>query len=155
MDIRKLERRDVDALLELYTHYLSEDNVPPLAEQTKIQIWDAISRNPCVNYFVIERETMLIAACILTITPSFIRGGHAFGVIEHVVVHTNYRKMGYAQRILHHAIEYAWSHHCTEIMLLSGAHNHGAHQLYQKLKFDGERKKGFVLFHPQCTQNLR
>lgn len=149
MVIRKLEKNEIDSLLELYKHYTSEENVPELTEKTKIEIWEAITQNPCVNYFVIETNDKIIASCILTITPSFIRGGKAFGFIEHVVVHSDYRQNGYAQKILNHVMDYAWENSCTEVMLLSGSYNQKAHQLYRKLEFDENRKKGFILFKPK------
>ena len=49
MVIRKLEKNEIDSLLELYKHYTSEENVPELTEKTKIEIWEAITQNPCVN----------------------------------------------------------------------------------------------------------
>jgi len=146
MQVRKLEKNEIDSLLELYKHYTSEENVPSISNDTKIQIWNAITENPCINYFVIEQDEKIIASCILTITPSFIRGGNAFGFIEHVVVHSDFRQKGYAQKILNHTIEYAWENKCTEVMLLSGSHNERAHKLYRKLGFDENRKKGFILF---------
>jgi len=148
MQIRKIKIDDVDSLLDLYNHYVSKDNIPNLSQQTVEEIWDEISRNPCINYFVIELDNKIISSCILTITPSFIRGGKAYGVIEHVVVHKDYRRKGIAQIILKQTIEYAWQNECTEIMLLSGSNNENAHQLYRKLNFDEKRKKGFILFKP-------
>jgi len=146
MEIRKLEKSEIDSLLELYKHYTSEDNLPDLSEQTKSQIWDAVTQNPCINYFVMKTENTIIASCILTITPSFIRGGKAFGFIEHVVVHKDHRQKGYASNILKHTIDYAWTNECTEVMLLSGSKNLVAHQLYRKMDFDENRKKGFIQF---------
>ncbi len=148
MKIRKIRTEDIDALIDLYKHYLSSENLPILSEKEIKKIWDSIVANPCINYFGLELDNKLISSCILSITPSFIRGGNAFGLIEHVVVHTEHRRKGVAQQIMRYTLDYAWENGCTEVMLLSGSQNTRAHHLYQKLGFDPERKKGFIIFKP-------
>lgn len=150
MEIQKIKEKDIHSLIDLYSHYLNEKEVPTLSKQTVQEIWDNIEDNPCINYFVGKLENTLVASCILVITPSFIRGGKAFGVIEHVVVHSSHRRKGLAQELVCFAVEYAWQNGCTEVMLLSGSNNKNAHRLYEKLGFDKERKKGFIRFKPMC-----
>ena len=104
--------------------------------------------NPDVHYFVLEIEDKLIAACILSITPSFIRGGDAFGFIEHVVTHSDHRRVGHAETLIRRVLDIAWSRGCTEVMLLSGSANHNAHAMYEKIGFDKKRKTGFVIWRP-------
>ena len=146
MKIQKINENDINSLIDLYSHYIDKKNVPDLAIQTIKEIWENIKKNPCINYFVIKINEALIASCILTITPSFIRGGKAFGVIEHVVVHSNHRRKGLAKKIINFALTYAWQNGCTEVMLMSGSNNLNAHRLYEELGFDKDRKKGFILF---------
>lgn len=150
MKIRKIKKGEIDSLLDLYKHYTAEENIPVIDINTKNEIWEAIVQNPCINYFVKEINQKIIASCILTITPSFIRGGKAFGFIEHVVVHRDFRKMGLAKELINSVLDYGWEHGCTEVMLLSGSHNKVAHQLYNTLEFDENRKKGFIQFKKGC-----
>ena len=148
MEICKIKENELNPLIDLYSHYIDKKEVPPLSDQAVQEIWENIKGNPCINYFVGKLDNALVASCILTITPSFIRGGKAFGIIEHVVVHSNQRRKGFGQEIVNFAVSYAWQNDCTEVMLLSGSHNLKAHQLYGKLGFDEERKKGFILYKP-------
>ena len=148
MEICKIKENELNPLIDLYSHYIDKKEVPPLSDETVQEIWENIKGNPCINYFVGKIDSTLIASCILTITPSFIRGGKAFGVIEHVVVHSNHRRKGLAQELVNFAVEYAWQNSCSEVMLLSGTNNTKAHQLYEKLGFDKDRKKGFILYKP-------
>ncbi len=53
-----------------------------------------------------EVETTIAASCILTITPSLIRGGDGCGFIEHVVTHANYQRRGVGQAIVKFALDY-------------------------------------------------
>ena len=146
MNVRNLKESEIDSLINLYDHYTSKENLPVIEEESKNEIWKKIIQNPCVNYFVVEKGNKIIASCILTITPSFIRGGKGFGFIEHVVVHPDFRKKGYATKMLDYTLDYAWEVECSEVMLLSGSNNKVAHELYRKSGFDENRKKGFILF---------
>lgn len=146
MNIRKIKRNEMPALLELYAHYTS--NLIPISEEKSQQIWDEIEANPGISYFVLEVEGRIVSSCILSITPSIIGGGDGYAVIEHVVTHDEYRRKGFARAILEFALNCAWEHGCTETMLLSGAGNEGAHRLYESLGFDQHKRKGFIAFKP-------
>lgn len=82
----------------------------------------------------------------MSITPSYIRGGDGYGFIEHVVVHTDYRRKGYGKAMITYVLNYSWDEKCTEVMLLSGSTNERAHRMYEQLKFDKHRKKGFIMY---------
>lgn len=77
------------------------------------------------------------------------RGGCGYEVIEHVVTSSLFRRKGYGEKIVRHALTYAWDNGCTEVMLLSGAQNENAHKMYEKNGFDQHRRKGFIIFKPQ------
>jgi GNAT superfamily N-acetyltransferase len=149
MNIRKIREDELGQLTELYFHYTKEENLPTIPDNKIQEIWNEIQLNPCVHYFVLEVENKIVASCILSITPSFIRGGNAYGVIEHVVTHGDFRKRGFANEILTFSLEYAWEHGCTEVMLLSGADDKGAHRIYEKLGFDRHERIGFISFKPE------
>lgn len=151
MEIRLLFENDIDDLLDLYNHYTHKSNLPSLDDSTIIKIWNQIKDNSLIHYFVGTVDEKMIASCILTITPSFIRGGDAFGIIEHVVVHSEYRRRGYGKKIVNHALNTAWERNCTEVMLLSGSQNENAHKMYEQIGFDKNRKKGFILFHSRLS----
>ncbi|WP_457920127.1 GNAT family N-acetyltransferase [Candidatus Lokiarchaeum ossiferum] len=109
-------------------------------------MWDQVQKSPCITYFIGEEDKKIIASFILTITPSFIRGGDGYGFLEHVVIHRDYRRNGYGKAIVNHALNFAWDKKCTEVMLLSGSANERAHKMYKKIGFDILRKKGFIIY---------
>ncbi|HPQ43931.1 MAG TPA: GNAT family N-acetyltransferase [Syntrophales bacterium] len=149
MIIRKIKESELNQLIELYFHYTHEDNLPTLAPDKIREIWKQIESNPLINYFVLETENKIVASCILSITPSFIRGGDGYGLIEHVVTHTDYRQRGFGKAIVKFSLDYAWNNGCTEVMLLSGSHLKRAHAMYEKLGFDKFRKTGFIMYKPR------
>ena len=149
MIIRKIQEHELHQLTELYFHYIHKDNLPTLTQEAIQNIWEQIERNPCINYFVLEVDNTIVASCILSITPSFIRGGSGYGLIEHVVTHAEYRRKGFGKAIVKYAVNYAWENGCTEVMLLSGTHNERAHALYERIGFDKHRKTGFIMYKPK------
>lgn len=149
MKIRRLKENDLEKLIELYSHYTIPESLPPLSSSKIHKIWNQIKSSPCVNYFVLEVKGEIVTSCILSITPAFIRGGDAYGLIEHVVTHQEHRRKGYANAILCFALKYAWKNGCTEVMLLSGWKNKIAHQMYESIGFDKFKRKGFIIFKPQ------
>ena len=146
MIIRKIKKEEIFELIDLYFHYVQNDNLPVLTPEKINEIWSKIDSNPCINYFVLEIENKIVASCILTITPSFIRGGDGYGLIEHVVTHTDYRQRGFGKAIVNYSLDYAWKNGCTEVMLLSGSQNDRAHAMYEKIGFDKYRKSGFIMY---------
>lgn len=146
--IRRIQEADLDELIALYAHYTVAENRPPLSPARVQEIWREIERNPGVEYFAVEREGRIVAACILTITPSFLRGGSGYGVIEHVVTHEDFRRRGLARTLMEFIMAHAWEKGCTEIMLLSGSDLAPAHKLYESLGFDKYGRTGFIKRKP-------
>jgi len=140
--IRLVQEADLDELISLYAHYTAAENLPPLSSDQVQKIWREIERNPGVDYYAVEIEGRIAAACILTITPSFIRGGSGYGVIEHVVTHEDFCRRGLAKKLMVFILDHA----CTEIMLLSGRDLAPAQKLYEDLGFDKHRRTGFIKF---------
>ncbi|KKM93232.1 hypothetical protein LCGC14_1210490, partial [marine sediment metagenome] len=78
-------------LLELYTHLHRKD--APLPEKSKLEsIWEEITANPLLHYFVVEHNNKIVSSCSLSVIPNLTRGGRPYGLIENVVTHTEYRR---------------------------------------------------------------
>jgi GNAT superfamily N-acetyltransferase len=146
MIIRDILETELEELIALYTDYTEKENLPPLSSNRIQEIWRKVERNPGVHYFVLETEGRIAAACILSITPSFIRGGSGYGVIEHVVTHSDFRRQGFARALMMYTLEFAWDNDCTEVMLLSGNDAKPAHKMYRNLGFKDDQRLGFIMF---------
>ena len=111
MVIREIKKNEMNKLLELYTHLHRKD--APLPEESKLlSIWEEITTNPRLYYFVLEHDNELISSCTLSIIPNLTRGGRPYGLIENVVTHANYRRRGFGSSILKYALEVAWKNQC-------------------------------------------
>lgn len=143
VEIRLATIDDVSSLLTLYKHLLSHDEPSPEMVTLK-QTWDGFVRNPAMRCLLAEIQSIPIATCCLIIVPNLTRGGRPYALIENVVVHTQYQKMGVGRRLLEYAISIAREAHCYKVMLLSGVDNKN-HGFYERLGFDRHKKVGFEL----------
>jgi GNAT superfamily N-acetyltransferase len=134
-------------LLSLYTHLHRKD--APLPEKSKLEsIWEEITTNPLLHYFVLEYDKELVSSCTLSVIPNLTRGGRPYGLIENVVTHSAYRKHGFATSILQHALEVAWKNNCYKVMLLTSSKDPAIHQFYERVGFEMGIKTGFVANAP-------
>ena len=150
MVIREIKKIEIDKLLNLYTHLHRKD--VPLPEKSKlISIWEEITANPRLHYFVLEIDNELVSSCTLSIIPNLTRGGRPYGLIENVVTHAEYRRRGFGTSILQHALEVAWEHKCYKVMLLTGSKDPAILQFYEKTGFQKGLKTGFVANAPDYS----
>ncbi|MHA2473014.1 MAG: GNAT family N-acetyltransferase [Promethearchaeota archaeon] len=147
MIIRDIKRNEMGKLLKLYTHLHRED--APSPEKSKLEsIWNEITGNPLLHYFVVEFDNELVTSCTLSVIPNLTRGGRPYGLIENVVTHTDYRRRGFGISILQFALEVAWKNNCYKVMLLTGSKDPAIHQFYKKVGFKEGIKTGFVANAP-------
>ena len=145
MVIREIKKNEMNKLLELYTHLHRKD--APLPEESKLlSIWEEITTNPRLYYFVLEHDNELISSCTLSIIPNLTRGGRPYGLIENVVTHANYRRRGFGSSILKYALEVAWKNQCYKVMLLTGSKDPAIHYFYEKTGFQKGVKTGFIAY---------
>lgn len=142
MVIREIRKNELSKLLGLYTHLHRKD--APLPEKSELMsIWEEITTNPRLHYFVLVNEDEIVSSCTLSIIPNLTRGGRPYGLIENVVTHTEYRRRGFGTSILRHALEIAWKNKCYKVMLLTGSKDPVIHQFYEKTGFKKGIKTGF------------
>ncbi len=146
-DVRPAVIADLDALLALYAEIRPEK--PPVPRSPELDgTWRAMLADPSIRIAVVEHDGVPRATAMLAIIPSIAKGPVPFGVIEHVVTAAAARGQGLAERLMRRLIDEAWRAGCYKVMLLSGAQRDGAHRLYDKLGFDGDAERGFVLKRP-------
>ena len=129
MVIREIKKIEIDKLLNLYTHLHRKD--VPLPEKSKLMsIWEEITTNPRLLYFVLDIDNEIVSSCTLSIIQN--------------LTHAEYRRRGFGASILQHTLEVAWEHKCYKVMLLTGSKDPAIHQFYEKTGFQKGLKTGFV-----------
>ncbi|WP_254789997.1 GNAT family N-acetyltransferase [Variovorax sp. OV329] len=136
----------MDAVLALYRELRPHD--PPLARENAARLWARISDGAQSLVVVGESEGRIGATCMLALIANLASGGRPIGFIEHVVTAADLRRRGLAEACLRFALEQAWQLGCCKVVLLSGALRPQAHRVYEKLGFDGDVERGFVIKRP-------
>jgi GNAT superfamily N-acetyltransferase len=145
--IRELRPDELNAQLELYK-YLHEKDEPPSAQRAQ-EVWNQICSSENVHCIGAEADGRVVASCMLTITPNLTRGGRAYGLIENVVTHPDYRRRGIGKVMLRRALEIAWEADCYKVMLLTGRKTEQVHKFYQSAGFVWGLKVGYVARRPE------
>lgn len=144
--VRHVEKEELPALLDLHEH-LHEEGDAPLPPHRQLEaLWDEIVGNPMLHYFVGELEGKLVSSCTLTVIPNLTRGARPYGLIENVVTHRDYRRRGFATRVLRHALEVAWDSDCYKVMLLTGRKDEAVFRFYEGAGFKQDVKTGFIAY---------
>lgn len=142
MTIRQLTHHDLAALLQLYKHLHTDENI--LSPATIDAIWAATCHNKNIFYFGYFVEEQLISSCQLVLVANFTRGGKPYALIENVVTHQLYRQQGLGKKLLQYVLQQAWQQNCYKVMLITGRQEENVHQFYKKLRFKSEGKTAYV-----------
>lgn len=145
LEIRELERSDLDALLALYAQLDPEDDPLPARDELD-RIWDRIRADADLIYlggFVAGR---LVAACNAAIIPNLTRAARPYAMIENVITEAGQRRRGYGKQVMRALIDRCLARNCYKVSLTSGT-NRGrtAHSFYTNLGFDPDAKRAFVI----------
>ncbi|WAG17512.1 GNAT family N-acetyltransferase [Aeromonas hydrophila] len=135
--IRACTLQDMAGLLALYRELRPHD--PALAPDAARTALTALLAQPHLHLLVAEVDGQLGVVATLT------NGGRPFGMVEHVVTASAFRRQGISRQLLTHALALAWQQDCYKVMLLSGEGREAAHRLYASLGFKAGIEKGFVL----------
>jgi GNAT superfamily N-acetyltransferase len=150
--VRHIEKNELDDLLDLYAHHLFPTPDAPLPPRDQLEkMWDEITRNPMLHYFVVEVDNKIVATCTISIIPNLTRSARPYGVIENVVTHADYRGRGLAKSLFQHTLNFAWMENCYKVMLLSGKDRQAAHGLYEGVGFSKDQKVGYIAKPPKGT----
>lgn len=146
--VRPVQPDDLEGVLRLYRELRPND--PALDPATARDVFAHLIQRDDIELLVCESNGVLTATCQLALIPNLANGARAFGVIEHVVTLSQYRRLGYARLLLERALELAWTRGCCKVVLLSGAQRAEAHKLYEAVGFVGGVESGFVARPPNA-----
>jgi GNAT superfamily N-acetyltransferase len=147
--VRSVQPEDLEGVLRLYRELRPND--PVLAPKRARATFDQLIQKDDVALIVCDSDGVLTATCMLAIIPNLASGARPFGVLEHVVTLTEFRRRGHARLVLEHALNVAWARSCYKVLLLSGAQRAEAHKLYESVGFIGGIERGFVARSPSAA----
>lgn len=135
--IRACTLQDMAGLLALYRELRPHD--PALAPDAARAALTSLLAQPHLHLLVAEVDGQLAATCQLGVVATLTNGGRPFGMVEHVVTASAFRRRGISRQLLTHALALAWQQDCYKVMLLSGEGREAS------LGFKAGIEKGFVL----------
>jgi ribosomal protein S18 acetylase RimI-like enzyme len=142
LTIRQATEDDLCDLLELYSHL--HDNPYPSIDERIEKIWSRMMSD--VNHHIIlgYRDEKPVSSCVIVIVENLTHGQRPYAVIENVITHPDYRKQGYASRILSAAREIAVQNNCYKIMLMTSAKTESTLHFYRRAGYNSNDKTAFV-----------
>ncbi|MBN1978257.1 MAG: GNAT family N-acetyltransferase [Anaerolineae bacterium] len=144
--VRPIEKVELPKLLDLYKHLFEKADAPPPPDEQLAQLWDGITTNPLLHYFVGEIDGQIVSSCTMAIIPNLTRGARPYALIENVVTHRAHRKRGYGTQVLRHALQVAWGNGCYKVMLLTGRKDEATLRFYERAGFKPGVKTGFIAY---------
>ena len=140
--IRAAQPSDLEGLLALYQHLNPSDE--KISLELAASRLDDINRLPGSAVLLGLLGEVLFASCTLIVIPNLTRGGKPYALIENVVTDARYRGRGYGTRLLHAAVQAAWSADCYKVMLLTGSKQPSTLRFYESAGFE-QSKTGFQM----------
>lgn len=146
--IRKARTEDLPGILALYRHLHPDD--PSLDIAAATPAWTALLSSGLTTVLVADRAREIAASCTLAIIPNLSRGARPYGVIENVVTHGAYRRIGLGRAVLQAAIDIAWSADCYKVTLATGSRQAATLKFYEDAGFRQGGKTSFEIRRSQA-----
>ena len=140
--VREAKKQDLMNLLELYLH-LHETRIPEQDSRLDA-VWDSIISDKNHHVIINEVDGKIVSSCVCVIIPNLTRDLRPYALVENVVTHADYRKMGYAGQCLDYAKKIAEREDCTRLMLMTGSKKPETHKFYENAGYNSEDKTAFV-----------
>ena len=144
--VRSAAEHDLPEVLNLYRHLHPHD--PQLETITAERVWSTLLSSSFMTVIVAQAEELIVSSCTLAIVPNLSRGGRSYGVIENVVTHANYRRLGLARRVLTRALEVAWQADCYKVLLTTGSKQETTLRFYEEAGLHRGGKTYFEVRRP-------
>jgi ribosomal protein S18 acetylase RimI-like enzyme len=121
MNIRKLEKNDINQVIEIWTNSFSRNFDKPINPN--------YLRDPNSITIVMSEENIVIGVATLHIIKKLTR---ILGLIEDVAVNKNYRGLGIGKKLVKELIKIGNEKNCDKIVLSSSEKNS---KFYEKIGF--------------------
>ncbi|AJQ94215.1 GNAT family N-acetyltransferase [Gynuella sunshinyii] len=137
MDIRSLKFSELNGVLELIEQY-DRPVSPRPSFLLQTQIYEQIKANGGEVIGAVDNGKV-VATSTINICANLSWSGRPFGVIENVIVHTDYRRQGIGRRVLERAVLIARQKNCYKVMLMSGSTSPEVKRFYEHAGFSQDK----------------
>jgi len=144
--VRSAAQDDLPGVLNLYQHLHLDD--PQLETAVAERVWSTLLTSGFMTVIVADAAGLLVSSCTLAIVPNLSRGGRSYGLIENVVTHADYRRLGLGLQVLAHALDVAWEANCYKVSLATGSKREATLRFYERAGFHRGGKTYFEIRRP-------
>lgn len=141
--IHLLEEIYIDGLIALYNQLLPKYQMKH--DDSTDKICQYIFQDSNYTIIIGTENEKVISTCTLIIIPNLTHFSKPFAIIENVVTHEDYRKLGYGTQVLKFAIQLAKKSECHKILLQTRRKDKHVLEFYKKLGFTDEDSTGFMI----------
>ncbi len=132
--IREADVTDLPSILPLHAQLESEEgDILPVEEGR--MILDRIKRYPDYRIYVALVDKEIIGTFALLIMDNLAHMGAPSGIVEDVVVHKDWQRMGTGKEMMRFAMDYCRGKGCYKLALSSNGRREIAHRFYESLGF--------------------
>jgi GNAT superfamily N-acetyltransferase len=132
VNIRELKNKELDIYLLLLKEL---DNESILSLEEAEQMYKKLEHYPFYKLMCVTIDETIAGTFSLIICDNFGHGGLKFAILENVVVHPEYKRMGLGKKMMKEAIKIATENDCYKLMLSSNEKRKEAHAFYDSLEF--------------------
>ena len=141
--VREAAMPDLDAILELYTHFSKSHPIPEKSENL-LELWQRLLNTRGHHIIVCTHDEKIVSSCVLTIIENLTYSCRPYSLVENVVTLPAYRKMGCGTAVLNKAKEIAEQNNCYKIMLCTGSKYESVLNFYKRAGYNSEEKTAFI-----------
>lgn len=142
MEIREVQKEDLQGLLELYTQ-LHENQMPAFDDKLE-SLWNNILTNPDHHIIIGVVEDRIVSSCVIVIISNLTNHQRPYALIENVITDEKSRGKGYATKLLEYAKEIARKENCYKIMLMTGSKKESTLHFYENAGYNRNDKTAFI-----------
>jgi GNAT superfamily N-acetyltransferase len=138
MTILEASKKHLPQILRLYAEVLDKGEVLSMTDAEKL--FDKMADYPNYKVYVAEIDNQVVGTFALLIMDNLAHIGTPSGIIEDVVVDTDFQGQGIGKLMMNFALEKCRHFGCYKMVLSSNLKRVEAHQFYENLGFE---KHGF------------
>jgi GNAT superfamily N-acetyltransferase len=139
LEIRKATSVDIPMILKLYAQKdIDDGNVLSIDDANRI--FDKFQIYPNYTLYLAEIENLVVGTFELLIMDNLAHKGSKSGIVEDVIVDSNYRSKGVGRKMMEYAMDVCRDNNCYKLTLSSSIHRDRAHKFYENLGF---KKHGY------------
>lgn len=144
--IRQATGSDALQIEQLYLQLVSNPAVQVLPERL-----DTIAGDPATALFVFESDGAIIGTVLVSLCADAMFGHQPFAVVENIVVDSKARRQRIGERLLQAVETFCSAADCSKLMLLSSASRKEAHAFFERCRYSGSAKQGFIKYRSDFT----